>query len=95
MTKISPRSEVLWFANRMEEKLRANDARGGWNRDATTHLMLRMYTQFADLKEAVEKQDHKAAISEAADIANFAMMIADNILKQHMWNTTEEKVTKE
>jgi hypothetical protein len=83
------RPEVLAFAHAMETELRANDHKGGW-RDSSTHWLLeRMNQERRELTAAVDhtygtlphtsarEKAQAAVLSEAADTANFAMMIAD------------------
>ncbi len=82
------RPEVQAFAELMEENLRKHDApRGprGWRTDGAASLRRRLRDELAELDDALlQRQDdgwpdwHGPAIAkEAADVANFAMMIAD------------------
>jgi len=80
------RPEVQKFACLMEIKLRQNDDKGGWKDKSTNTLVLRVYDEVQELREAIS--DSSAALSleevianvefEAADVANFVMMLADN-----------------
>lgn len=74
------RPEVAWFAGIMEERMRANDHKGGWRGDRPADLMLRLYQEAAELYEEI-RPGYSTVPSrvekEAADVANFAMMIAD------------------
>ena len=86
------RPEVLIFANAMEEKLRLNDHKGGWEKMPSSWLRNRMQEEIAELNSAIDnyvnaidpiKSTHeqlepfrKAILAECADIANFAMMVA-------------------
>jgi len=69
------RPEVLAFAKAMEAKLRANDDKGGWKHMTPGQVINR-------LKEEVEEMcgasimAEGGVLSEAADVANFAMMFA-------------------
>jgi hypothetical protein len=67
------RPVVQWFAEQMELQLRANDHKGGWAGDSTESLLDRLDEEVAELRECSSKRE----IEEAADVANFAMMIAD------------------
>lgn len=78
------RPEVRAFARLMEERLRENDHKRGWQ-DNLPHALLRRLRQETDELEAAMpwrtgrrkwQEDLRMAI-EAADVANFAMMIAD------------------
>lgn len=80
------RPEVLWFAQQMEDKLKKNDHKGGWSKCDIGYLMGRLYEELNELNVAVceDAMDYKPKkysleliISEAEDVANFAMMIAD------------------
>lgn len=74
------RPEVLAFARLMETKLRANDHKPGWKSDRAADLWRRLSAdETYELYEAItaDAPDPKHVGSEAADIANFAMMIAD------------------
>lgn len=92
--EITPRPAVLWFAEQMETKLRANDHKGGWLGIGMEYAQRRMRQEALDLEAAIAEysqynadgslktdQQELAArhriILEAADVANFAMMIAD------------------
>ncbi|GIQ63546.1 hypothetical protein PACILC2_21140 [Paenibacillus cisolokensis] len=79
----SLRSEVQWFAQQMEAKLRDNDHKGGWENESLLWLYMRMIEEVeevkAEIKAAFDREiDYNKIIREAADVANFAMMIADN-----------------
>jgi NTP pyrophosphatase (non-canonical NTP hydrolase) len=93
------RPAVVAFANAMEAKLRANDHKGGWDRDSPDALMARLEEEYAELRVVVHRHlyevramtgmrsvdeipfgfglTEEAVLGEAADVANFAMMIAD------------------
>jgi len=71
------RPEVKAFADAMEAKLKANDHKGGWNNCGTSmqYLFDRLLEETEELEVAVH--DKNSVLEEAADVANFAMMIAD------------------
>lgn len=78
------RPEVQRFAAAMERELRANDHKGGWRNDAPGRLLRRLWQEADELARALDahKTDPSAetsarVASEAADVGNFAMMIAD------------------
>ncbi len=71
---IEIRPVIMSFAQRMEMKLRKNDYKGGWHNELTTHLQRRLLEEVIELFNAVGREDK---YNEAADVANFAMMIAD------------------
>lgn len=72
---------VRWFASIMERELKANDHKGGWERDRIVDLLNRVYDEASELNDAINCPGGarpERIIKEAADVANFAMMIADN-----------------
>lgn len=73
------RESVQWFAEQMEARLKANDHKGGWERDLLSRLFDRLCEEAVELEQAIEGNATVDQIArEAADVANFAMMIADN-----------------
>lgn len=72
-----PREAVLWFAGEMESKLKVNDHKGGWYSCNLNYLSKRLTQERKELYDAIKSDDKERVISECADIANFAMMIAD------------------
>lgn len=92
--EVSIRSEVKAFASHMEAKLRENDHKGGWGDCDFGYLVKRLDEESAELRSAVSalktalsdadappelvRMVKEAVRNEAADVANFAMMIADN-----------------
>lgn len=74
------RPEVRAFADLMEAQLRKNDHKPGWKNDRPHSLLKRLYDEAAELGHAMPyDDDFEAEVVglEAADVANFAMMIAD------------------
>lgn len=78
------RPAVLWFAQQMEAKLRANDHKSGWEGMSWEDLIYRLRDETIELGSLFDKSTGKVLggsndiIKEAADVANFAMMLADN-----------------
>jgi hypothetical protein len=85
------RPVLMWFASQMERKLRENDHKGGWSACTMRYLLLRMKNESAELAGAIRRarqravnddywnvDDVRTIIREAADVANFAMIVADN-----------------
>lgn len=77
---------VSWFASIMERELKKNDHKPGWQRDTMKDLFARLVDESTELRDEIGRptfptvEDGSARIiKEAADVANFAMMIADNI----------------
>lgn len=81
------REEVLWFAKEMENKLQENDHKGGWQDESYSSLFNMLEKEVRELCSALidnrsagsELEDVR---SEAADVANFAMMIADKARRE-------------
>ena len=72
------RPEVVAFADAMEARLRANDHKGGWQRCSIDWLLARLIQEAGELaEEVIAEITEKGVLYEAADVANFAMMIAD------------------
>ncbi len=86
------RYQVAAFALLMERELRANDHKGGWDQEDTSWLLDRLREEVQELCDAdpnqarypygldiirATKERALRVESEAADVANFAMMIAD------------------
>ena len=70
--------EVVAFADAMEAQLRANDHKPGWKNDWSKDLLKRLREETDELEKTLEEPDYTGNIlKEAADVANFAMMIAD------------------
>lgn len=87
------RPEVAAFAQLMEQKLRENDHKRGWRCCTVRYLSVRLGNELAELRRVLAERtkfigkgrfrpDVDPGIvrrigGEAADVANFAMMIAD------------------
>lgn len=72
---IELRQEVRDFAEAMEMALQENAWKGHWRHCTGTYLFNRLRGEVNELARA---KDAAERLKEAADVANFAMMIADN-----------------
>jgi hypothetical protein len=74
------RREVREFAVAMEERLTANDHKGGWDDSESDWLMDRLREEADELEAALIRSplDPNEVRREAADVANFALMLQDN-----------------
>lgn len=73
------RPEVLAFALAMEERLRANDHKGGWKQERLQYLLDSAREEVEEVESAARSQRPMVDIArESADAANYLMMIADN-----------------
>jgi NTP pyrophosphatase (non-canonical NTP hydrolase) len=63
----------------MERVLKENDHKGGWNDIQALVLLNQLKEETTELADAIENDTSpEHVIKEATDVANFAMMIADN-----------------
>jgi NTP pyrophosphatase (non-canonical NTP hydrolase) len=77
------RQVVRWFAEEMEKKLQENDHKVHWSDCDMDYLMSRTEQELDELLKAIVDLKFgigtsEDVIKEAADVANFVMMIADN-----------------
>jgi len=87
------RPPLAWFANEMERQLEANDHKTGWKDCHLKQLLRRLKQEVGELERAIEKANPDV-VEEAADVANFAMMIADNFHDDQV-ETRESESDKE
>lgn len=84
------RKEVVNYATAMESELRENDYKGSWKDCDIYYLRKKLEEEVGELLEAAgtylncknqvknaHEQQRKHILSEAADVGNIAMMIAD------------------
>lgn len=82
------REEVQWFAERLEDTLRNNDHKGGWDNCTWSYLVSQLEGEIKELMDALPRNwymcgrdrsgvDPEEVIKEATDVAAYAMMIAD------------------
>ena len=78
---------VIEFAVEMERQLQDNDHKSGWGHLDLEDLLKMLKEEVEELERAIcqgdilippGKKEINKIIHEAADVANFAMMIADN-----------------
>jgi hypothetical protein len=75
-----PRKEVILFSHDMEAQLKVNEHKGGWSNSSDSFLYRQLERNLAVLDHELAKDDrdkHEITI-RCANIANYAMMIADN-----------------
>ena len=84
------RTEVKVFSEIMEQKLKENDHKIHWSNFPPEELLVQLKEEVEELEFQLWKQTSTDAEAkeqeiklqrECADIANFAMMIADNVKK--------------
>lgn len=78
------REEVRQFGELMEERLRENDHKGGWQDESAGWLLGRLLQEVRELeivlsqRVSLDPDVFKQLVAhEAADVANFAMFICD------------------
>lgn len=75
---IIPREQVMEFAEQMEMKLKANDYKRNWRKCSDEDLLRGLRDEVDELLTAIKrKEPDTAVIMECADVANYAMMLAD------------------
>ena len=86
------RDPLARFAQAMQLVLEANDHKRGWEHATTAYLLRRLKQELGELERALNDKTVTTAriIHEAADVANFCMMIADNALEDSRAKTLEE-----
>lgn len=85
------RHEVKTFAQCMEHKLKKNDHKGGWEGVTNERLFELLRQEVDELEQAMLNEPTLNIVFEAADIANFAMMIGWNSLRQLVTPEQEDK----
>lgn len=96
---LPPREPVMWFAERMERKLTNHDhdygycgwlsSKESWTKDYKKFLFQKMLEEVGELAYTSDQDDPEQFIDEAADIANFAMMLADNVRRLYVEGKTD------
>jgi NTP pyrophosphatase (non-canonical NTP hydrolase) len=77
------RDEVAIFAQGMENKLRQNDHKGGWENCSVEYLLNRVNEELLEVHKAIYRGKSKEeVVGELADVANFLMMIGENYVKK-------------
>lgn len=70
--------KVLLLAAQMFVELDRNSFKHGWSTCSNKYLYKKLNEEIAELKVAVRSGNKDVILSEAADAANFIMMITDN-----------------
>jgi NTP pyrophosphatase (non-canonical NTP hydrolase) len=73
---------LLRFAGVMHQKLYENRHKNHWSTVSAKWLLNRARQELRELARALEAGDAREIAREAADVANFCMMIADNAAKR-------------
>ena len=67
------------FISKMKMKLYENSDKGLWDKEKYSYLRRRVDIELKELDDAIAEGKYIAASIECADVANFLMMISDNI----------------
>lgn len=76
---------VRWFADQMQYKLNINRHKNHWSECTYSYLIERLKEEVNELSVHVDSSDvfnpenKQMIIKECADVANFAMIIADSV----------------
>jgi NTP pyrophosphatase (non-canonical NTP hydrolase) len=75
------RKELEKFVKQMEEKLKENDCKDGWEHETVRWLFQRLVGEVGELANLLASDTYdflsREQQKECVDIANFAMMISD------------------
>ena len=73
-------ASLMQFALDMQNRLSANAHKGGWQNEPDAYLLKRLRQELGELTKELNRRDcsPEKVVHEATDVANFAMMIADN-----------------
>jgi NTP pyrophosphatase (non-canonical NTP hydrolase) len=71
---------VIRFVEAMARKLEVNSHKTGWRTMTPVQLLRRLKQEVRELERAVRTDKHPdLVVMEAADVGNFAMMVADAV----------------
>ena len=76
------RKSVKWFSHLMILKLQKNRHKAHWSKATCSYLFSRLKEEVHELEDSFDGNVTAEILSECADVANFAMMIADNYSKE-------------
>lgn len=75
------RDEIGFFAEEMEKQLKANEHKGGWENSSYEHLGKELNDNLWKLDKCSSHSEYRR---RCANIANFAMMLADNDRREEL-----------
>jgi NTP pyrophosphatase (non-canonical NTP hydrolase) len=79
---------VIRFVDVMLEKLDENRHKDHWSGMSQKWLLNRLRQETGELSRAIKRGNATEIAREAADVSNFAMMIADNALEEEQREAT-------
>jgi len=86
------RKELAQFATRMEFTLQENDNKPHWSGSTQNYLHHALNRKNEKLQGAVCDNNHGQVIRHAVDLANYAMMLADNAINKMERKQQEEPI---
>jgi hypothetical protein len=86
------RKEVKEFAEAMEEQLKKNDWKMGWNACSDLYLQEKIVDKFHKLRRELEED--LDAEDTCIDLGNYIMMLYDNIRIRKEYNARKTKDNK-
>lgn len=75
--------DIALVENAMKQKLRENEHKGYWDKTSLLQLAKRLEEEVEELNDAILTKGPVEIVREAADVANFAMMICSNAVRNH------------
>ena len=81
---------VRLFHRLMISVLEANAWKGGWEETDPEDLMQRLEGEVEELRNAVKSRDVRQIAREAADVANYAMMVVDSAFERWVQDHQED-----
>ena len=72
------------FTVLMRSKLLLNSHKGGWERLHATEIIKLLKAEIKELEKAIEDEDYKNAAMECADVANYAFMLGDKLIRRKL-----------
>ena len=75
---------LLWFCEQMQKALNKNSYKGGWKGCGTEYLFEKLTEEYEEVmvysrQSLIDKNIKKKLTAECADLANIAMMLADEV----------------
>ena len=75
--------DISMFVSVMVEKLHKHRGKGHWDKIDINEALSRMHEETEELAEAIKEEDYKEIHREAADVANFALILSSVLRRKH------------
>lgn len=76
--------DITLLENAMKQKLWENDHKGYWDKTSLLQLAKRLEEEVEELNDAILTKGAVEIVREAADVANFVMMICSNAVRNQL-----------